>query len=111
MASGLDYEVDHNGAGFALHVTDVEPLAVALLKLTQQGQGIMVVDEAHGFARMQGIQGTAGTPAAGGQPVVTSDIIKVPSKAELEKGAKIEVIKADEVEKLKQEAASKPAGQ
>ena len=60
---------------------------------------------------LQGIQGTAGTPAAGGQPVVTSDIIKVPSKAELEKGAKIEVIKADEVEKLKQEAASKPAGQ
>jgi len=58
MASGLDSEVDHNGAGFALHVTDVEPLAVALLKLTQQGQGIMVIDEAHGFAWMQGIQGT-----------------------------------------------------
>jgi FKBP-type peptidyl-prolyl cis-trans isomerase FklB len=37
------------------------------------------------------------------QPVVTSDIIKVPSKQELEKGAKIEVIKAEDVEKLQQQ--------
>jgi len=35
---------------------------------------------------------------------VTSDIIKVPSKAELDKGAKIEVIKKEDVEKLQQEA-------
>lgn len=50
--------------------------------------------------------GVAGKPvgSAGGQPVVTSDIIKVPSKAELEQGAKIEVIKAEDLEKLKQEA-------
>lgn len=32
---------------------------------------------------------------------VTSDIIKVPSKEELEKGAKIEVIKAEDLEKMK----------
>lgn len=32
---------------------------------------------------------------------VTSDIIKVPSKEELEKGAKIEIIKKEDVEKLK----------
>ncbi|MCW5557457.1 MAG: FKBP-type peptidyl-prolyl cis-trans isomerase, partial [Verrucomicrobiae bacterium] len=42
------------------------------------------------------------TPSA--TAAVTSDIIKVPSKAELEKGAKIEVIKKEDVEKLQQEA-------
>jgi hypothetical protein len=43
------------------------------------------------------------------QPVVTSDIIKVPSKAELEKGAKIEVIKPEQLEKLQKEEAAKKA--
>ncbi|HUL51121.1 MAG TPA: FKBP-type peptidyl-prolyl cis-trans isomerase [Candidatus Nitrosotalea sp.] len=41
--------------------------------------------------------------ATGAQPVVTSDIIKVPSKQEIEKGAKIEVIKAEDVEKLQKQ--------
>ncbi|MBM3881361.1 MAG: FKBP-type peptidyl-prolyl cis-trans isomerase [Verrucomicrobia bacterium] len=41
------------------------------------------------------------TEAARNEPV-TSDIIKVPSKEEMEKGAKIEVIKASEIEKYKQ---------
>lgn len=55
-----------------------------------------------------GIQGkTTNAPAAAAaspsQPVVTSDIIKVPSKAELEKGAKIEVIKATDAERLQKE--------
>lgn len=45
----------------------------------------------------------ASTAPAAGQPVVTSDIIKVPSKAELEKGAKIEVIKATDVDRLQKE--------
>jgi FKBP-type peptidyl-prolyl cis-trans isomerase FklB len=46
------------------------------------------------------------TPAAG-QPV-TSDIIKVPSAEEMKKGAKIETIKAEDVEKLmKQEQEKK----
>ena len=40
------------------------------------------------------------------QPV-TSDIIKVPSKEELEKGAKIEVIKAADLEKLQKEQQEK----
>jgi FKBP-type peptidyl-prolyl cis-trans isomerase FklB len=40
-------------------------------------------------------------------PVVTSDIIKVPSKEELEKGAKIEVIKAEDVERLQREELEK----
>jgi FKBP-type peptidyl-prolyl cis-trans isomerase FklB len=42
------------------------------------------------------------------QPV-TSDIIKVPSKQELEKGAKIEVIKASDLEKLQKEQQQKQA--
>ncbi len=42
-------------------------------------------------------------PKAANQPV-TSDIIKVPSAEELKKGAKIEIIKADELEKLQKEA-------
>lgn len=50
---------------------------------------------------------TSAAPAAAPQPVVTSDIIKVPSKEELEKGAKIEVIKAADLEKLKQQEAEK----
>jgi FKBP-type peptidyl-prolyl cis-trans isomerase FklB len=37
--------------------------------------------------------------------VLTSDIIKVPSKAELDKGAKIETIKAEDLEKEKAKAA------
>ncbi len=50
----------------------------------------------------------AGATATGAtQPVVTSDIIKVPSKAEMDKGAKIEVIKAGDVERLQKEAAKK----
>jgi hypothetical protein len=36
--------------------------------------------------------------------VVTSDIIKVPSAEDLKKGAKIEVIKASDAERLQQEA-------
>jgi FKBP-type peptidyl-prolyl cis-trans isomerase len=46
----------------------------------------------------------APAPAAAPAQPVTSDIIKVPSKEELEKGAKIEVIKASDLEKLKAEA-------
>jgi len=38
---------------------------------------------------------------------ITSDIIKVPSKEELEKGAKIEVIKAEDLEKYKKTEAEK----
>jgi non-canonical purine NTP pyrophosphatase (RdgB/HAM1 family) len=45
-------------------------------------------------------------PPAAAQPVVTSDIIKVPSQEELKKGAKIEVIKASDLEKLQKEAAA-----
>lgn len=46
------------------------------------------------------------TTAAPSAPV-TSDIIKVPSKEELEKGAKIEVIKAEDIEKYKEAEKAK----
>ena len=46
-------------------------------------------------------------PAAGAQPL-TSDIIKVPSLEEMKKGAKIETIKAEDVEKLQKQQAEKP---
>ena len=49
---------------------------------------------------------TAAPAAAPAQPV-TSDIIKVPSKEELDKGAKIEVIKASDLEKLKEQEKAK----
>lgn len=56
-----------------------------------------------------GIQSAAESAAAAGGQAVTSDIIKVPSKADLEKGAKIEVIKAADVDKLqKEQQAPKP---
>jgi FKBP-type peptidyl-prolyl cis-trans isomerase len=42
----------------------------------------------------------------GPEPIV-SDIIKVPSAEEMKKGAKIETIKAEDVEKLKKEAGGK----
>lgn len=54
-------------------------------------------------------QAAAAPPALPSQPV-TSDIIKVPSKEELEKGAKIEIIKAADLEKLKQQEAEKAKG-
>lgn len=38
---------------------------------------------------------------------VTSDIIKVPSREEMEKGAKVEIIKASELEKYKEEQKAK----
>ena len=41
-------------------------------------------------------------PAPAAAPVVTSDIIKVPSAEELKKGAKIEVIKPEDLEKKKE---------
>jgi FKBP-type peptidyl-prolyl cis-trans isomerase FklB len=49
----------------------------------------------------------AAAPPAASQPL-TSDIIKVPSAEELKKGAKIEVIKAEDAAKLAKDAAPKP---
>lgn len=49
----------------------------------------------------------APAPAAAAPQPVTSDIIKVPSAEELAKGAKIEVIKAEDAAKLAEEAKKK----
>jgi hypothetical protein len=46
-------------------------------------------------------------PATAPQPL-TSDIIRVPSADELKKGAKIEVIKPEDLAKLTNAAAQKP---
>ena len=45
--------------------------------------------------------------AAPPAPPLTSDVIKVPSAEELKKGAKIEVIKAEDLEKMTNAAAQK----
>jgi len=45
-------------------------------------------------------------PPAPAQPL-TSDIIRVPSAEELKKGAKIEVLKPEDVEKARKEAEEK----
>jgi hypothetical protein len=55
---------------------------------------------------------TKGVPpaAASSQQQVTSDIIKVPSAEEMKKGAKIEIIKPEEVDKeIEKEKARKAA--
>ncbi|MDE3066604.1 MAG: FKBP-type peptidyl-prolyl cis-trans isomerase [Verrucomicrobiota bacterium] len=54
------------------------------------------------------IQHPAPPPAAAHptNPPLTSDIIKVPSLAEMKKGAKVEIIKPDELQKLQQQAQS-----
>ena len=48
------------------------------------------------------------TNAAPTAQPLTSDIIKVPSLEEMKKGAKIETIKAEDVEKLQKQQADKP---
>jgi FKBP-type peptidyl-prolyl cis-trans isomerase FklB len=55
---------------------------------------------------LKGVEAPA-APAPAPAPL-TSDIIKVPSADELKKGAKIEVIKAEDLEKLTNAAAQKP---
>jgi FKBP-type peptidyl-prolyl cis-trans isomerase FklB len=47
-------------------------------------------------------------PPPASPPPLTSDIIKVPSAEELKRGAKIEVIKAEDLEKMTNAAAQKP---
>ncbi len=50
----------------------------------------------------------AAQPPPPAQPL-TSDIIKVPSAEELKKGAKVEILKAEDVERQLREATNKPA--
>ena len=50
----------------------------------------------------------ASTPPPSANPPLTSDIIKVPSAEEMKKGAKVEIIKSEDVQKL-QQSQSQPA--
>jgi len=54
--SADDGKVDHDGTRFALPVLDTQALAVTGLQLGKQRQRIMIIAEAHGLARLQGIQ-------------------------------------------------------
>ena len=56
---------------------------------------------------LKGVEAPAAPPAPAPTQPLTSDIIKVPSAEELKKGAKIEVIKAEDLEKLTNAAAHK----
>ena len=56
VVSGQFGEIDDNGAGFALNIFDRDGLAVTGLQLPKQGQGIVIVAEAHGLARGQRIE-------------------------------------------------------
>ncbi|MEK7707935.1 MAG: FKBP-type peptidyl-prolyl cis-trans isomerase [Verrucomicrobiota bacterium] len=47
-------------------------------------------------------------PVAASNPPLTSDIIKVPSLEEMKKGAKIETIKSEDVEKLQKQPQAQP---
>ena len=49
---------------------------------------------------------SAAAPRSAANPPLTSDIIKVPSAEELKKGAKIEIIKPEDVQKLQQSQSS-----
>ena len=49
-------EGDHDDAGVTLAVLHADAIAVALRNLRQQRQGVMVVGESHGLARLQAVQ-------------------------------------------------------
>ena len=57
------------------------------------------------------VAGTNPPPVPGGQQQVTSDIIKVPSAEEMKKGAKIEIIKPEDVQKEIEKEKARKAGE
>jgi len=55
-AALLAREIDNDQPRLALHVIDRDVIAVALLQLLQQRQRVVIVGEAHGLARVQGVE-------------------------------------------------------
>lgn len=73
----------------------------------ERGSGASIGPNATLVFEVELVSAQAKTPPPASAQPVTSDIIKVPSKEELEKGAKIEVIKAGDLEKYKAQEKDK----
>ena len=58
MQASLAHKINHDGARLTLQVGNVHALAIARLQLLQQGQGIVVIDKAHGLAWIERVERT-----------------------------------------------------
>lgn len=57
MGVGLNGEVDDDVARVTGHIGNADLVAVTLLELVEQRQGVVIVDETHGFAVIEGFEG------------------------------------------------------
>src|SRR5450759_369995 len=55
-ATSAPHEIDRDRPGLALHIANTDFFAVPRAELVEQRQRVVVVNEAHGFAGVQGIQ-------------------------------------------------------
>ena len=54
--SGFHDEVDHHAFFALIEIVDLDLLAITRLHLLQQGNRVVVIDEAHAFAWLQGVE-------------------------------------------------------
>jgi hypothetical protein len=76
VASGRlsgDQEIDHDLARLARDVGDLNMVAIVIIDLRQQRQGIVVVTKTHGFAALQRGQGAEN----GGMPEALGDAARI----------------------------------